>query len=309
MKYHVEKSIKINASMDVVKKHIEDFALWNAWSPWTMADKDCEIEVSGNPGQPRHSMSWNSDIIGSGTNTLVSSDDRGYHYDLAFLSPMKSKAKTSLLLEEKGGGVMVTWTMDGKLPFFLFFMAAMMKNWIGMDYDRGLRMLKSVAETGTVPATTTNRGIQDFNGFSYVGIERTVHFDDLPKAMSKDFDTLIEEVVMKRQKGAKHWVTLYPKMNMKTMNMTYIAAVSDEDLEGQEFDDRFVRGTLSSTKALEIKHEGSYEFLGNAWSMGMTYLRAKKIKQIWQPFEYYWNSPKETAPEDLKTSIYFPVKH
>lgn len=40
--------------------------------------------------------------------------------------------------------------MDGKLPYFMFFMVKMMKNWIGMDYERGLAMLKEFIETGEV---------------------------------------------------------------------------------------------------------------------------------------------------------------
>jgi len=40
----------------------------------------------------------------------------------------------------------------------------------------------------------------------------------------------------------------------------------------------------------------------------MMYLQAKKIKQGAFPFEQYWNSPMEEKPEDLKTSVYFPLK-
>ena len=90
--------------------------------------------------------------------------------------------------------------------------------------------------------------------------------------------------------------------------MTYIAAISDENLLGVELSGEFVRGKVKPGKGLEIKHKGSYEFLGNAWSMGMMYARAKKLKGSDIPYEYYWNDPRKTATADLETSIFFPVK-
>jgi hypothetical protein len=42
--------------------------------------------------------------------------------------------------------------------------------------------------------------------------------------------------------------------------------------------------------------------------MRMMHLLTKKIKGKSIPFEEYWNSPKDTDPKDLKTSIFSPVK-
>lgn len=101
---------------------------------------------------------------------------------------------------------------------------------------------------------------------------------------------------------------LYPKFNMKTMEVTYIAAVSDEDLQGIDLGTEYIKGRIEDSKMLEIKHNGSYEFLGNAWSMGMMSMQAAKLKGKMMPFEQYWNNPMEVSPEELKTSIYFPLK-
>ena len=92
------------------------------------------------------------------------------------------------------------------------------------------------------------------------------------------------------------------------MMMTYVAAVSDEELADLDLGPEFVRGTVRSGRALEIKHSGPFEFIGNAWAMGMMYVRAKKMKKMGIPFEQYWNSPLEVAPNELKSSVFFPVK-
>jgi len=253
-------------------------------------------------------MGWDGEVIGAGTMSLNSIQDDVYDYDLAFLKPWKSKAKVSFVVEELGDQTKVTWTMESSMPFFLFFMVKMTENLVGMDFERGLVMLKAMAEKGEVSADTLNCGTVDYSGFSYIGIERSVAISEMPSKMQKDFEQLVQDIVISGKKGAKHWVCIYPKFDMKNMKATYIAAVSDEDLGDLDLGTSYVSGEIPSSMALEIKHNGAYEFLGNAWSMGMMYMRAKKMKGGGYPFEQYWNSPMEETPENLKTSIYFPLK-
>lgn len=308
MKFDIQKSISIDAPISKVRALVEDFNLWSSWSPWNVLEPDCAVSVKGQRLELGHSMSWDGEIIGAGTNTFVSADTNTLNYDLVFLKPWKSKAKIAFEFEEQGENTKVTWLMNSSMPFFMFFMIKMMKNMIGMDYDRGLRMLKEIAEKGELKCATENKGTVDYKGFSYVGIERTVSVADMPETMAKDFQKIVDDVVMKANKSARHWVTVYPKFDMKTMTATYIAAVSDEELGDVDLDSNYTRGSIRDTKALEITHDGAYEFLGNAWSMGMMYMQAKKIKGGDVPFEQYWNSPMEVKPDELKTSIYFPLK-
>jgi predicted transcriptional regulator YdeE len=305
MKFNIVRSVCIDADFNKVRSIVEDFSTWNSWSPWTLADPKCKIDISGSAGKVGHSMSWSGEIIGSGINTISSISEKLISYDLEFFKPNKSVSTTSFIFEDCKEGTKVSWTMDGSLPFFLFFIIPMMKAWIGMDYDRGLKMLKEIVEKGKVDVKTENLGIKEFNGFSYIGIRRTCNINEVGQKMPADFDLLMNEL---SSREAKHWISLYPKMNIKTGEMTYIAAISDENIDLEILNENYVKGSIKDCSVLEIKHRGSYNFVGNAWSMGMMYLRSKKIKQSGVPFEYYWNSPKECKPSDLKTSIYFPLK-
>jgi len=253
-------------------------------------------------------MSWDGEVIGSGKNTLESKDAQGLYYNLEFFKPWKSTAKTSFLFESLGDQTKVTWTMDSSMPLFLFFMIKTMKNMIGMDYERGLRMLKEIAEKGVINCNTANNGIIKYTGFSYVGIKRSVAVSDMPGAMKEDFEKIVKDIVVDGQASAKHRVCIYPKFDIKKMEATYIAAVLDENTAAIKLDSSYVTGHIDNTDMLEIKHDGSYEFLGNAWAMGMMNMRAKKFKGKGFPFEQYWNSPMEVTPDELKTSIYFPLK-
>lgn len=308
MKFNVEKSTTINAPLSKVRELVEDFNHWNSWSPWTMLEPGCSVVVAGTPKELGHSMSWDGELIGSGKNILVASDSSHLYYDLAFFKPWKSKAKVGFKIEERNGKTDVVWSMDSSLPFLFFFMVKTMKNMIGMDYERGLCMLKEVAENGVIKCQTRNQGITDYTGFSYVGLKRTVPFSEMSTAAAQDFERIVNDIVVEGKKGARHWVCLYPKFDTKKMIVTYIAAVSDEDAKSLALSSDYVSGVIASGKSLEVQHDGAYDFLGNAWAMGMINLRAKKIKAKGVPFEQYWNSPLETSPEDLKTSVFFPVK-
>lgn len=307
MKYQIKKSIIINAKTEKIKPLITDFNHWKTWSPWSICEPNHQQIITGNPCEVGHKMSWNGKIIGSGHNAIEKINENYIYYHLEFLKPWKSTAKTRLSLEKTSEGTKVTWTMDSSIPFFLFFMINKMKAWIGMDYERGLKMLKTLAEKGKIETKTTNEGISEFQGFSYIGIQKTSTIKNIGKEMKQAFTELIEEL-KSQGKSAKHFISIYIKSDIVSQKMTYIAAISDEELKESNLKGNYLKGVIDSGKVLEIKHKGSYEFLGNAWSMGMMFLRAKKIKKKKHPFEYYWNSPYEVKPEELETSIYFPIK-
>ncbi|MDF2379612.1 MAG: SRPBCC family protein [Candidatus Gracilibacteria bacterium] len=308
MKYHVKSSIVINASLKKIQSYISTFEKWNTWSPWTIVEPKVKHKTTGKPGTIGHKMSWDGKIIGSGTNTISEIGKNSFSYDLEFKKPFKSHAKSKIEFKKVKKGIKVTWSLDSSMPFYLFFMIKSMKAWIEMDYARGLKMLKAMAEDGKIKAKTTNMGVKKYKGFSYIGIRKTSTMKLMPKDMQAAFGELVDFVVMKNKTSAKHWISVYEKSDIGNKMFTYVAAVSDEKLKDITLPDHFVRGKIKNGKMLEIKHQGSYDYLGNAWSMGSMTVRAKKTGGKGYPFEYYWNSPFEVTEEKLKTSVFFPVK-
>ena len=308
MKYNLARDITINASVDKVLPHITDFHKWKQWSPWSNCEPDHKQTIEGEAGKIGHKMRWDGEIIGSGEMVLEDMTDTTMSYDLQFFKPFKSKAKTKFIVEKLSENeTKVTWTMDSSMPFFLFFMVKMMKSWIEMDYDRGLIMLKDMVEVGKIEATTTNEGIVPFEGFSYIGIQKTSTMENMPKEMEACFDKLMNDFKSKG-KNAQKWICVYPKVDMANKMFTYICAASDEQLDGESLGDEYIKGNIATGNVFKVSHHGSYKFLGNAWSMGMMYVRGKKMKQTGKPFEFYHNSPHDTDEKDLRTDICFPVK-
>lgn len=143
----VQRSIVIRKPVGSVFTVVSDFNTWPSWSPWLSQEPECPVEISGAPGKPGHKQSWNGKKIGSGHIELAETvSGRRLDYDLFFIKPWKSRSKAAFAFDQEGEDTRVTWSMDGTLPIFLFFMKKKMAAMVGRDYDRGLAMLKKLLE-------------------------------------------------------------------------------------------------------------------------------------------------------------------
>ena len=308
MAVRVEKSISIEAPLEKVRSSILDFHQWKKWSPWSAIDSDQKYNISGETGTVNSQMSWKGEFAGSGTIILTASSEKQISYKMEFQKPWRSMASADFYFNSSNGKTKVTWKMETKLPFFLFFMSQFVQFARSMDCQRGLTMLKDLVEKGSINAKTVYQGLVDFEGFSYVGRKSTSTVEEIPKYMSEDFRYVMEDL-QRLGKQYQHCLAVYTKNNMKTGEMTYISAVSDENLQGVQMDSSYVKGQVQTQKMLEIKHHGSYKFLGNAWAMGPVIMHTRKLRGNGPPFEYYHNDPRTTAESDLLTSIFFPIKY
>src|SRR5690606_28622253 len=136
----------------------------------------------------------------------------------------KSTSKVWFGLKPEGDQTRLTWSMEGSLPFFLFWMKKMMTAYIGMDYVRGLTMLKDYVETGSVPTKLEFKGIEDFKGCYYVGIRSACDLDVIQTKMSEDFRRLELWVNENRSLVTAAPFSIYHKWDMVKRKVEYTGA-------------------------------------------------------------------------------------
>jgi len=306
-KMNIQRSTEIDVPVERIHNHLVDMSSWPAWSPWLIAEPEATVIVSDDK---RH-YSWEGNRVGAGE-MIVRSEVRGekIDYDLTFLKPWKSEAKVSFLLDKiDDAKTKVTWTMDSSLPFFLFWMKSKTEKFIGMDYDRGLSMLKEQLETGKIASKVIIHGESNYPGCNYLGIERKVKMSEASKSIEKDFEVLMtyaHQTDACRPEGAFDQMK---KWDIGSEEVHYIVGVPYEgDVSDRPSGTRL--GSIPATRVWKIEHRGRYEHLGNAWSAGHMAVRNKefKVNKSIAAFETYGNSPKETAPEDLISYLHFPMK-
>jgi predicted transcriptional regulator YdeE len=229
--------------------------------------------------------------------------------DLNFLKPWKSFAKVWLTFKDEGENTRVNWGMDSSIPFFLFFMKSMMEAMIGMDYTRGLNMMKELIEEGEVHSKLDFVGVSTFEGGSYVGIKTATTIDKIGEAMSADYTKLMEHMRGKHAAQiAGNPYSIYHKWDLVKNQVEYTAAVpisaKVQLLPGM------IEGAVPKTKVHTIHHKGKSKHIGNAWSAQQGRQQAKVFspnKKI-HPIEEYLNSPMDTSENDLEVNIHFAIK-
>ncbi len=305
---HVSKSIQINAPFERVYECVRDLRQWPKWSPRLITDPGCQLTYADDGRQ----YAWDGKVAGSGKMTIVSEDKpHAIEFRLEFFSPQKNQADGSFSMVEKDGGVEATWSMTSSLPIFLFFLRPMMTAFIGMDYSRGLAMLKDSLETGAIPSRLEFFDApQDITSRSYVGIRTPCTMANLGPAMEHDMARLkgwLDENPGIRPSGV--FFSQYHKWDAVKGMTEYTLCVPLEEIP-KNLPEEFLSGVLPACKTFAIKHTGAYRHLGNAWSAGFHRARGKVIQQDRKiaPFETYENDPRDVDEKDLVTIVHFPLK-
>lgn len=306
-KTHVERSISINAPIDKVFNTINDFHTWTDWSPWLVAEPEAKVNVR----EDGKFYEWEGDIVGAGEMTITNEViNTSIDIDLMFLKPWKSKAKVSFQLKEDGENTVVLWDMDSSLPFFMFWMKKMMEAFIGMDYERGLTMLKDYVELGKVPHILTVKGMKDFGGHTYIGIKSTVSMKNMGPKMEEDYTKLMTYMMDGKQDVMDgDAFSIYHKWDIVKGEAAYTACVPVKEIPS-DLPQGVITGSVPATKVHVIHGKGPYRFTGNIWSAQYMRKQSKKFKSNKgvDPMERYLNSPKNTEENDLETEVLFAVK-
>jgi DNA gyrase inhibitor GyrI len=306
--FQVTHSVNINKNKTDVKTILSDFREMAKWSPWLVLEPNATLNYSENQSQVGATQSWVGELIGKGSMELTSIEDSTLHYDLRFEKPFKSTAKVRFELSEEEEQTSVTWVMDGKLPWYLFFLTKVMKVFIGMDYERGLTMLKEYAETGEVTSKLEMIGEGELQEIYYMGLEGESAISEIGEVMQKDFDTLgayVEEHNL--SKDAKVFA-IYNTFDFMKGRTSFVSCVSIE--KDYEVPAPCVKGKVEHSNVFNIRHTGKYQHLGNAWSLLMNHTRFNKMSIQTKPFgyEFYLNSPHETPEEELITDVMVRLK-
>lgn len=304
--YHVSKTISLNVAPAVAFAKVCDFRQWKNWSPWLILDPECQVTYADDGRQ----YAWDGPVAGAGEIkvTTVQEPSR-LECALSFYKPFKAEAQVAFQLAQQEGGTEITWTMDGSLPWFLFFLKGMMTACLGSDYERGLAMLKDDLELGSVPSALDFKGVQHYEDVSYVGLTRECAVAEIGPDMEQAFGKLQQAVEAGQFSPQGAPLSIYHKWDMVKGRTRYTAALPVAAAP-KVLADGLVAGELAGGKAYVIDHTGPYRHLGNGWAAAMMHARARKFKGSCQvpPFEVYVNDPAEVPEAELVTRIHHPAK-
>ncbi|HAS7004863.1 TPA: transcriptional regulator [Vibrio parahaemolyticus] len=301
--YQVSKSIEINKSQSEIIDYLKDFKNWPEWSPWIILEPSCELTYSGNQGHVGAGYQWNGQRIGTGAVVLESTQEHRLDMELHFFRPIKSHGKVTLIVTPSQDGCTVEWQMQSRVPWYLFFLKTMFKSMVEMDYDRGLKMLKSQLETGQILSQLSEIGTRHQDLIHYVGLQGSGTIPELGPIMKKQTQSLYELMQKESLPVSGELFCYYLSMDMKLGHFEFVTCLPVSEMV--EVPNGFVFGTIPACETFVIEHKGDYQFLGNAWSLGMNLTRQNGIKVKSKPLgiERYLNNPNETPKAGLRTEV------
>ena len=306
--YHVQRSIVIDIPLLTLRNSLKNFKDWPKWSPWLVMEPDATLTYTAEQGEVGDGYAWSGVLVGAGSVELLEVKDEALKMQIAFVEPHKSSAEMKFCLEEVSAGTKVTWSVEGHLPFFMFWMSGKMQTFIGMDYERGLLMLKEYMETGDVVSYVHIEGVLPMKVQNYIGIPNHSSINNVGEVMKKDFEKLYDFMKKHDLNPDRIPFTIYNTFNIFQGETEYVACIPiNEEIE---IDDSWVRGSLDIGEALKTMHKGRYQHLGNGWMTAMSFARLKNMKVLKSPvgYEFYPNNPYETPEEELVTEIFIPLK-
>lgn len=144
--YKVERSQTIKAPKAEVFQLVGDLKNWKKWSPWQEQMPDMEITYGPVTDAKGGWYSWKHES-GNGKMVITAyrpTDSVAFNLQFEGMAP----ADITFLFEEQESGTRVSWKMSGDLGGnpLSNYVAAMMDQMVGSDFEEGLRNLKEKAE-------------------------------------------------------------------------------------------------------------------------------------------------------------------
>ena len=306
---NVRRSIHIEAPIDRLYASVRSFRDWPKWAPWLVIDPSRELVfLEGNAG-----FGWESSFSGHGTVEVVHEDaPRSLGLRMTFLKPHKSLANLLFDFQKSGSGVgyEVAWTVETARPYRGIKDLAEATAVLTNDQDRGLLMLKDLAETGRVPSKLEFPGKVFFPGGRYVGIRRKTTIADVPVSVPASFAKLgawLEEKQI-QPVGRRILVCRSWDLVKGTCELISAVKVGEGTVKGR-LPAHFKSFHLDSGKSEIVRHTGPYRYLSSAWAAAKARVAALKlpVQRSGFPFEIYENDPESTPAEQLVTTLYFPL--
>jgi effector-binding domain-containing protein len=310
-KAHVARSVTIQRPASLVYATVNSFQLFPQWSPWQNLDPDMHQTTEGPRDGVGAKLVWSgNDKVGSGTQVITASyANQSVASDIDF--GKMGVAKSDLLLAAgEGPSTRVTWTLDidmGASPIAHYF-GLMMDRMIGKDYESGLGRLKTLVE-GMPDADITDFTAEpvELKAMPVLVVSETSPSDtgSISKAYAEAYGQIGK--FMAKNKLHQSGAPLGIDGESTSTTYTFQAGIPVDRAEVAAADNVKLIQSYAG-KALKTTHVGPYDTLPKTYAAYRAYMAAHAYTAAGPSFSWYIDDPGTTAPDKLRTEIYWPVR-
>ncbi|MBL4716316.1 MAG: SRPBCC family protein [Bacteroidia bacterium] len=303
--YHIERSLVINTSADVIFEEVNDLKKWPNWSPWEEKDPNMKKTWGEKTAGVGGSNEWESELEGDGTMIIVESEPNTHiKTKLEFLD-WGSIAFGTWTFVEEDGNTNVTWAMDGDAEDIMSkYMALMFDGMLGPDFEAGLAKLKEFCESK--PAKSAyNCEYLEIPGMLAITLKDTTTSAELSQAMGNMLPKTYNYALSLEVEEIGHPFTIFHTMDENMLIIESGVAISDEI----EVSPEFMLRKIPSCYVVSTIHEGPYNKLLEAHEAIKNYIADNGHEQSGPCWETYLNDPGEITDSTLwRTEVVYSVR-
>lgn len=148
--FRISRSATMAAPPARVFEQVNDFHLWEAWSPWAKRDPAARQSFEGPSSGTGAAFGWDGNSeVGAGKMTVTESvPNERIRIRLEFLRPFKATNAAEFDFKPEGNQTAVTWSMSGQHTFLFKAMGLIMNmdKMVGGDFEKGLASMKAIVE-------------------------------------------------------------------------------------------------------------------------------------------------------------------
>ena len=148
--FRVARNATFSAPPAAVFAQVNDFHLWEAWSPWAKLDPAARNSFEGPPAGTGAIFRWAGNRnVGEGGMTITESrPGELVRIKLEFLKPFANTCTAEFTFKAEGNQTAVSWSMLGKKNFMAKAFGLFMNcdKMLGGQFEKGLASMKSVVE-------------------------------------------------------------------------------------------------------------------------------------------------------------------
>lgn len=308
--FKANKTVQIDAPIQMVFNEIIDLDSWKDWSPWIGRDSSMEIifgEIKSGIGAV---YSWKSENSGNGSliidqanypvqvrSKMEFEEWKGISYSYWDLS-IASSQQTEL-----------NWRLETDTPISFFVRGIMYLNGsekkLQEGLDHGIQQIKSVLEEKRASnQAIVQEIIMEDRTFFYM--RDVVETDQIESFFSMHLGTLATATISKNVEMSGMPCGLYYSWNTATRTTDMAAAIPVEEV----FDissGAFI--TIDGGKVLIVDNFGPYESLHLGHEALQSYLQKNNLEMRSPVIEEYMNDPSlVNDPSEIQTRIYYYLR-
>jgi len=307
-KVHVERSIVIGSSPEVVFEQINILKNWEKWSPWHQIDTAMKLQYEGPESGTGAIYKWESTHPNVGNGSLTISASVPFDSIISIMDFMENgKATGSYKFEKVENGTKVIWGMDsdmGMNPIGKYF-GLMMDKMVGADFERGLTNLKTICES--MPETSNQLKIEatTIQAQPYLSIKAKTTPAEIPNVLGQLYGEIQAAAAKQNLTVTGQPFAIYYSFSPESVELEAGIPVSSIG----KSEGNIIASEIKAGNVVLAHHYGPYEATEASHGSIDKYVTENKKTVIGAPWEVYVTDP-STEPDQSKwyTQIYYPVQ-